>query len=114
MLAFQSGLPGSPTIGPNFGSKWPFFVFLGQFPMKSSGLLIGLLSMLTSLINLVLSALDISSNLTFTIGAMEEEFKMEMRMVMLESLDPENSQGRAVCAIAMLLKLAAVVALVLR
>merc|ERR1712192_93528 len=37
----------------------------------------------------------------------------EMRMVMLESLDPENSQGRAVCAIAMLLKLTALVALVL-
>ena len=87
---------------------------LGQLPMGSSGLLIGLLSLLTSLINLVLSALDISSNLTFTIGAMGEDFKREMRMVMLESLDPENSQGRAVCAIAMLLELAAVVVLVLR
>ena len=87
---------------------------LGQLPMISAGLLIGLLSLLTSLINLVLSALDISSNLTFTIGAMGEDFKREMRMVMLESLDPENSQGRAVCAIAMLLELAAVVVLVLR
>lgn len=89
-------------------------VLLGQFPLKSSGLLIGLLSLVASLTNLALSALDISSNLTFTIGAMGEEFKMEIRMVMVESLDPENSQGRAVCAIAMILKLAAVVAVVLR
>ena len=82
--------------------------------MKSSGLLIGLLSLVTSLTNLVLSALDISSNLTFTIGAMGEEFKMYIRMAMVESLDAENSQGRAVCAIAMLLKLAAIVAVFLR
>ena len=82
--------------------------------MKSSGLLIGLLSLVTSLTNLVLSALDISSNLTFTIGAMGEEFKMYTRMAMVESLDAENSQGRAVCAIAMLLKLAAIVAVLLR
>ena len=82
--------------------------------MKSSGLLIGLLSLVTSLTNLVLSALDISSNLTFTIGAMGEEFKMYIRMAMVESLDAENSQGRAVCAIAMLLKLASIVAVLLR
>ena len=82
--------------------------------MKSSGLLIGLLSLVTSLTNLVLSALDISSNLTFTIGAMGEEFKMYIRMAMVESLDAENSQGRAACAIAMLLKLAAIVAVLLR
>ena len=82
--------------------------------MKSSGLLIGLLSLVTSLTNLVLSALDISSNLTFTIGTMGEEFKMYIRMAMVESLDAENSQGRAVCAIAMLLKLAAIVAVLLR
>ena len=87
---------------------------LGKFPMKNCGLIIGLFSLATSLTNLVLSVLDISSNLAFTIGSMGEEFKMEMRMVMVESLDPENPQGRAVCAIAMLLKLAAVVALALR
>ena len=70
--------------------------------------------MVISLADLALSALDISSNLTFTIGTMGNEFKMEIRMVMVESLDPENSKGRAVCAIAMLLKLASVVAVVLR
>ena len=82
--------------------------------MKSSGIFIGLLSLITSFTNLVLSALDISTNLAFTIEAMGEDFKMETRMVMVDSLDPESSQGRVVCAIAMLLKLAAVIAIVLR